>query len=169
MCVCVHYILEPTSVLRHDLYAIYVQCKMAKRNAILTKNKSTVGVGAGEAVAVAIVVDSHSRSVHPEDTQYQTQKGNADVDNEKEDFARTGKPLTVVKVKPVNTGKAVAEPRCEKRADHTVQVTEDRDGLTNDPSNDPENDTKANPETDGALIALVHQTGLGTETEVEVL
>lgn len=117
----------------------------------------SIGVGAGEAVAVGVLVDSCAGSIQPKNAQRQTEAGNADVEDGQEDLPRSGEPLAAVEVEPVDTGETVAEPGSEKSTDQTVQVAEDRNGLRDDPRNDPASHTKTNPETDGTLVALMHQ------------
>jgi hypothetical protein len=147
----------------------YLQCILRKRDAILTKNNSTVSVGTGEAAAAGIVVNSCTRSIQSKDTQDQAKEGDGNVENGETDLAGTGKPLAVVEVQPVDTGETVAEPGSEESTDQTVQITEDRNGLGDDPRNNPARNSKSDPETDGALVTLVHQARLGAETEVNVL
>lgn len=129
----------------------------------------SISVGTAEAVAVGVLVDSGARSIQAKNAQRQTEAGNANVEDAEEDLAGRGEPLAAVEVEPVDTGETVAEPGSEKSTDQTVQVTEDRNSLGDDPRNDPASHTKTNPETDGTLVALVHQIRLGAEAEVDVL
>lgn len=114
-------------------------------------------------------MDGSARSIQAKHTQNQSEQGNRNVQNGQGDLARRGKPLALVQVQPVDTTETVAEPAGEKGADQTVQVAEDGDGFGDDPGDDPARDAETQPKADGSPVALVHQAGLGTEAEVDVL
>lgn len=114
-------------------------------------------------------MDGCAGGIQTKDTKHQTKQSNANIENGKKDLTGRGKPLAPVQVQPVNTGQTVAEPGGEQRTDQTVEVTEDRDGLGNDPGDNPAGNSETEPEADRALVLLVHQTGVGAETEVDVL
>ena len=114
-------------------------------------------------------MDSSTRSIQAKDTKDQTEQSNKNVQDGEGDLAGRSKPLAVVQVQPVNTGQTVREPTREQSTDQAVQVTEDGNGFRDDPGNNPAGDSQADPQTDGAPVALVDQAGLGAEAEVDVL
>lgn len=144
----IHCNLEPASVLCHDLYATYLQCIRAENNAMRKENNSLICVRTGKAVAILVGVNSHTRSIQPQNTECQTQNGDADVDNEEADLTGTGEPLAIVEMQPIDTGKTVTEPGSEKSTDHAVQVTEDGNSFADNPGDDPANNTESDPEAD---------------------
>lgn len=114
-------------------------------------------------------MDSGARGIQAKHAQSQPKQRNADIKHRQEDLLRRREPLPVVQMQPVDTAETVAEPAREERTDQTVQVTEDGDGLGNDPGDDPAGDAETEPETDGLPTARVQQVRLGAQAEVDVL
>jgi hypothetical protein len=89
-------------------------------------------------------------------------------------------------MEPIDTTQPVAEPTGEERALYfvsvcsnewgtgltyyqSIQITEYRNSLGNDPCDNPASDTETNPDPDGAFAAAVDKIRLVAETEIYVL
>lgn len=114
-------------------------------------------------------MDGGARSIQTKHAQCQAKQSNANVQHRQRDLARRCEPLAIVQVEPVDTTETVAEPTSKESADQTVQVAEDRNGLSDDPSDNPAGNAEAEPETNRAPVALVHQARLGGKAEVNIL
>lgn len=149
---------------------------------------SAIRVGTGETVAVGIVVDGRSRGIETQDAQHQTEHSDRGIEHGQGDLAGAGKPLAVVEVEPVDATEAVTEPTSKESAlnhvisgryeridglvqtyNKRVEVAEDRDGLGDNPGNQPAGQAQGDPDGDRAAAAAVDETRLGASAEVDIL
>jgi hypothetical protein len=103
---------------------------------------------AREAVAGGIVVDSLARNVKTETTHAAANQDYQNIDHSEKNLPRGREPLALVNVQPVHTTKTVTEPTSKQRADQRKEIAEDRNSISNDPSDDPTCECDGNPRPD---------------------
>ncbi|KAG9533402.1 putative amino acid transporter, partial [Aureobasidium melanogenum] len=98
-----------------------------------------------------------------------TDKDDSDVDNGKGDLLPICGKLSLVHQEPPSSGQDHREPSAEKRAKETEKLTENGDGVCNDPSDDPKQDGESVPAAERAEALLVHDIGLAPDANVNIL
>ncbi|KAH0388989.1 putative amino acid transporter, partial [Aureobasidium melanogenum] len=120
----------------------------------------------------ATIARQSYKGVGERDTQTakcKTDKDDSDVDNGKGDLLPICGKLSLIHQEPPSSGQDHREPSAEKRAKETEKLTENGDGVCNDPSDDPKQDGESVPAAERAEALLVHDIGLAPDANVNIL
>lgn len=124
---------------------------------------------AREAVVGGAIMNSLAGNVKAKTTHATTNQNNDHVHNSECNLPRRGEPLALVDMQPVHTTQTVTEPTSEQRANQTQQITEDGNGIGNDPGDNPASKSDANPGANSNHVTLVHAVSATEHTDVDVL
>lgn len=106
---------------------------------------STTVIGAGPNFADAAGCHRVAGRIQPEPKHYESDDNLSDVDERESDVFAAAEPRAPIQHEPHIAWNDKSEPRSEQGADEAQQITENRDGLRDDPSQSPGRGTDADP------------------------
>lgn len=126
---------------------------------IRTRKASTAGV----------IMKSFPGDPKTETTQRGANRNRKQIQASKGNLLWRGEPQTLIHVQPKDPTEAVGKPTSKQRGNQAEQVTEHGNRRGNNPRQDPQRESNADPRSRGDPIALVHAVCTLEDTQVDIL